>query len=454
MWSILYYVRNDPEKIRWSQKRRGLDDSIVDEAIKYDKLWREELTKYNKLKHEQKMYSSKIAKAKGEEKESLIKEAKELAKKIEEAEKRVKSYLLKRDEILREIPNIVHESVPVGVDEEDNVPIKFYGRAKVWSGFLESFLEQVRGLDAEYEECDKKPLSHVIISEKMNLVDTDRAAKIAGSRFYYLLGDLVWIDLALIIFAVNHMAKKGFLPLEPPFMMRKEPYSGVTSIEDFENSLYKIDGEDLYLIATSEHPIAAQFMNEVLEKDELPMKFVGMSPCFRKEAGVHGLDTKGIFRVHQFNKVEQFVFCLPDESWEWHERMLQYAEEIWQALGLPYRVVNICTGDLGKVAAKKYDIEVWMPAQGRFREVVSCSNCTDYQSARLNIRYAKKRGHPTEGFVHTLNSTVIATSRAITAILENYQEEDGLVKIPDVINDILKNFESAPHDYIRPLERP
>ncbi|MCD6380941.1 MAG: serine--tRNA ligase [Candidatus Odinarchaeota archaeon] len=454
MWSILYYVRENPEKIRWSQRRRGLDDSIVDEAIKYDKLWREELTKYNKLRHEQKKYSSKIANAKGDEKKLLIKEVKELAKKIEETERRVKDYLSKRDETLREIPNIVHESVPVGVDENDNVPIKFYGKAKVWSGFLESFLEQVKGLDAEYEECDERPMSHVIVSEKMNLVDTDRAAKVAGSRFYYLLGDLVWIDIALVIFAVNHMAKKGFIPLEPPLMMGREPYSGVTSIEDFKDSLYKIDGEDLYLIATSEHPIAAQFMNEVLEKDELPMKFVGVSPCFRKEAGAHGLDTKGIFRVHQFNKVEQFVFCLPDESWDWHEKMLQYAEEAWQALGLPYRVVNICTGDLGKVAAKKYDIEVWMPAQGKFREVVSCSNCTDYQSARLNIRYAKKRGHPTEGFIHTLNSTVIATSRAITAILENYQDGDGRVRIPDAINNILKNFEGAPHDYIRPLERP
>jgi seryl-tRNA synthetase len=217
--------------------------------------------------------------------------------------------------------------------------------------------------------------------------------------------------------------------IEPPFLIRREPYEGVTSLGDFEDTLYKVEGEDLYLIATSEHPMAAMFMNEILPTDSLPIRLVAISPCFRKEAGAHGKDTKGIFRVHQFNKVEQFIFCKPEDSYKFHEELLRNAEEIYQKLDIPYRVVNICTGDIGTVAAKKYDIEAWMPIQKTFREVVSCSNCTDYQARRLNIRYREKTGEKSE-FVHTLNSTAIAMQRTIVAIVENYQQSDGSVRIP------------------------
>ena len=216
------------------------------------------------------------------------------------------------------------------------------------------------------------------------------------------------------------------------------------------SEIYKVEKEDLYLLATSEHPLAAMHMNEVIAERELPLLYAGVSPCFRKEAGAHGKDTKGIFRVHQFNKVEQFVYCLPEESWEWHERLIANVEELWQGLGIPYRIVNICTGDLGIVAAKKYDLEAWMPAQGKYREMVSCSNCTDWQSYRLNIRYAEEKGKPSKGFVHTLNSTAIATTRAITAIIENYQLEDGRIVIPEVLRKYLKPFKAAPKDYIMP----
>jgi len=224
-------------------------------------------------------------------------------------------------------------------------------------------------------------------------------------------------------------------------MMRGKPYEGVTDLGDFQEMLYKVEEEDLYLIATSEHPIAAMFMDEVLNINELPLKYVGVSACFRKEAGAHGKDTRGIFRTHQFNKVEQFIFCTPKDSWEIHEELIRNAEEIVQKLGLPYRVVNVCTGDIGTVAAKKYDLEVWMPAQNRYREIISCSNCTDYQARRLNIRYREKEGEAPKGFVHTLNSTAIATGRTIVAILENYQQKNGAVVIPKVLRSFMSGIE-------------
>jgi seryl-tRNA synthetase len=223
------------------------------------------------------------------------------------------------------------------------------------------------------------------------------------------------------------------MPIEPPFLMRRKPYEGVVALSDFEDVLYKIENEDLYMIATSEHPMAAMFMDEVLKAEDLPLKLVGISSNFRKEAGAHGKDTRGIFRTHQFNKIEQFIFSKPEDSWKIHEELIQNAEELVQKLGLPYRVVNVCTGDMGTVAAKRYDIEVWMPAQAAYREMISCSNDTDYQARRLNIKYREKEGEAPKGLVHTLNSTAIATGRTIVAILENYQQKDGSVIVPEVL---------------------
>lgn len=453
MWSILYYLRNDPEKLRWNLRVRGLDESLVDEALSLDIKWREEQKRLDALKHERNKLTKSIGKLSGAEREEAIKKAKELSAEINKLEAMVNEIKSRRDQLLLSIPNMIHESVPVGFSEDENVAVRYWGKPKVHKDFLDDFLRLTDG-KVEYELIDYKIKGHADISEAMGLVDTLRAGKVAGARFYYMYSDLVWLDFALTLYAVEYMVKQGFTLVYPPLMLNRKAYEGVTTLADFEEMLYKIDSEDLFLIATSEHPIAALYKDEVLEEGELPLKFVGFSPCFRKEAGAHGRDTKGIFRVHNFNKVEQFVFCHPDESWGWHEKLIENAEKLWQGLGLPYRIVNICSGELGNVAAKRYDLEVWMPAQGKYREAVSCSNVLDWQSYRLNIRYAKKRGLPTEGFVHTLNSTAIATSRAITAILENYQEPDGTVKVPKVLRKYLENIDGAPIEEIRPIKLP
>jgi seryl-tRNA synthetase len=227
------------------------------------------------------------------------------------------------------------------------------------------------------------------------------------------------------------LVKKGFTPVHPPYMMRKEAYEGVTPLDTFQDTLYKIEGEDLHLIATSEHPLTAMHMNETIPAEKLPLTYAGISPCFRKEAGAHGKDQKGIFRVHQFDKVEQVVFCKPEDSWKWHEKLLKNAEEFVQALGIPYRVVLLCSGDIGQVSAKTYDIETWMPAQNTYRELISCSNCTTWQSAALNMRYQKGEERD---YVHTLNSTMVANPRAIVAIIENFQTKDGRIEIPKALH--------------------
>ncbi len=452
MWSILKALRENPSILYESQKRRGLDAAIVDRAIELDRKWREKLKETNLLRKRRNELARLIKDAKGEEKERVIREAKEVSEKVKAAEQELKEIERELEDVLLSIPNIVHESVPVGVDESENVPVKYWGRARVYFEDVDEFIRITEG-KAEYEVVDVKPLPHADAVEVFGWADVERASKVAGSRFYYLLDDLVWLDLALTLYALNFLSSKGFVIVNPPYMMNGKAYRGVTAFGDFEEMIYKVEDEDLYLIATSEHPMAAMHMNEVLEEDELPLLYAGVSPCFRKEAGAHGKDTKGIFRVHQFNKVEQFVFCLPEESWNWHEKLLENVEEIWQPLGIPYRIVNICTGDLGVVASKKYDLEVWMPSQGKYREMVSCSNCLDWQSYRLNIRYAEERGKPSKGFVHTLNSTAIATTRALTAIIENFQLEDGRVEIPKVLRKYLEPIEAAPKEYLEPKKR-
>ncbi|MCS7119056.1 MAG: serine--tRNA ligase [Archaeoglobaceae archaeon] len=446
MWSIIKALRENPLILYDSQKKRGFSTEIVDRAIDLDSKWREMLKEANILRKKRNELS-KLLKEKKDEK--IIEEAKILSDKVKKAEEDLKAIEKELEKILLSIPNIAHESVPIGKDENENVAIRYWGKAKVYFEEVDKFLKITNG-KASYEISDYRPISHADAVELFGWADIARAGKVAGSRFYYLYDDLLWLDFALTLYAMDFLAKNGFKLVSPPFMLRREAYEGVTAFSDFEEVIYKIDSEDLHLIATSEHAIAAMHMNETLEENELPLLYAGFSPCFRREAGAHGKDTKGIFRVHQFNKVEQFVFCLPDDSWKWHEKLIENAEKLWQGLGIPYRVVNICTGDLGVVAAKKYDLEAWMPSQGTYREMVSCSNCTDWQSYRLKIRYAEKRGFPSKGFVHTLNSTAIATTRAITAIIENYQLEDGKLEIPKVLKKYLENIDSAPKDFIIP----
>ena len=417
-------IRENPELVRNNLKKREDPENLkmLDEFIEYDKKWRRLLTRLNELRHERKLLTTDIAtlKKKGEDASDKISKAKKIDTKITALEKQVNELEEKSHYYLMRIPNLLHESVPIGKDEQDNVAVR------TWS---------------EIPKFSFPVKDHIDLGLDLDIMDIERAGKVAGARFFYLKREGVLLDMALLSFALEEMIKKGFTPIEPPFLMKRKPYEGVVALSDFEKDLYKLEDEDLYLIATSEHPMAAMFMNEVLKVEDLPLKFVGVSPNFRREAGAHGKDTRGVFRTHQFNKVEQFVFCRPEDSWKIHEELIRNAEELVQKLGLPYRIVNDCTGDIGTVAAKKYDIEVWMPAQNAYREIISCSNCTDYQARRLNIRYREKEGAPTKGFVHTLNSTALATGRTMVAILETYQQKDGSVIVPRVLRKYMGGIE-------------
>lgn len=433
----LKLIRETPDVVRADLLKRGEIEKLrwIDEILELDAKWRENLRQINVLRRERNRIAVEIGKKKkaGYDAGELMKKSKELASRIAEIEKENDAIREKIDYYLWRLPNITHESVPIGKDDSENVPIRFWGKAKVYREDLKNFLEQSQG-KMEYEIIEWKPKLHADLLPIIDGADLERAAKVSGARFYYLKNELVILDLALIRFALDRLMEKGFIVINPPYMVRSFVEKGATVFDDFEDVIYKVEGEDLYLIPTAEHPLAGLHANEILDGKDLPLLYAGVSPCFRKEAGTAGKDTKGIFRVHQFHKVEQFVYARPEESWEWHEKLLQNAEEIFQALEIPYRIVNICTGDLGYVAAKKYDIEAWMCAQGKFREVVSCSNCTEWQARRLNIRFRDKTNEKPR-FVHTLNSTAIATSRAIVAILENFQEEDGTVRIPKVLWD-------------------
>jgi len=409
-------IRENPKLVKNNLMKRGDLENLrmLDELIDFDRKWRQHLTELNELRHERRLITTEIAalKKKGKDANKELSKAKKIDTEITALEKQVNECEQKVHYYLMRLPNLLHESVPTGKDDNDNVQVRSWG---------------------EIPKFSFPAKDHINLGLSLDIMDIERAGKIAGARFFYLKREGVFLDMALMNFALEEMVKKGYTPIEPPFLMRREPYEGVVAISDFEDVLYKIEKEDLYLIATSEHPMAAMFMNEVLKTEDLPLKLVGVSANFRKEAGAHGKDTRGIFRTHQFNKIEQFIFCKPEDSWKMHEELIQNAEELVQKLGLPYRVVNDCTGDIGTVAAKKYDIEAWMPAQNAFREIISCSNCTDYQARRLNIKYREKEGEPPKGFVHTLNSTAIATGRTIVAILENYQQKDGSVGVPEVL---------------------
>ena len=392
--------RNDPEKIKW-----------LEDLIKKDGQYLALLKKEQELRHKRNLITQEIneLKKQGKDINSKVKEASELPEKVKELTSKVEELREKIGYYLMRIPNILHDSVPVGKDDAENKVVRKWGAIKK-------------------PDFDLK--DHGSLIEELELGNFDNAAKVSGRGFYYLFNELALMEMALQRFTVDILMKKGFILAQVPLMLRRKPYEGVTDLKDFETMMYKIENEDLYLIATSEHSIAALHQNYVFNEEDLPLKYVGVSPCFRKEIGSHGIDEKGLFRVHQFNKVEQFVFSKPEESWKMHEELIKNAEEIFQKLKLPYRIVSVCTGDIGIVAAKKYDLEAYMPREKAYKEVVSCSNCTAYQAARLNIKY--KKGSEKE-YVHTLNSTAIATSRALRAILENYQQKDGSIKVPDVL---------------------
>ena len=418
------FVRASPDAVKADLKKRNDIEKLawVDELLKKDARSRELKGETDVLRQRRNTIAREInsARKSGQDPAALMAEAASLPQKIkdcdteqEENAATIRSYLMR-------LPNILHESVPFGKDDTENVEIKRVGTPR---------------------DFDFEIRNHGQLAADMGWADFERATKISGAGFYFLKGSLVLLDLALQRYALDLLAKKGYIPVIPPYMINRASYERVTDLGDFEKVMYKIDGNDAYLIATSEHPIGAMYQDEIFEEKDLPLRLAGISPCFRREIGAHGLDTKGLFRVHQFTKVEQFVFCKPEDSWKIHEELLANAEEIFQNLRLPYQVVNICTGDIGTVAAKKYDIEVWMPREKAYKEVVSCSNCTSYQAVRLNIKVRDKSEFELKHHIHTLNSTAIATSRVMRAILENFQETDGRVMVPPVLRPYMNDLE-------------
>jgi seryl-tRNA synthetase len=405
-------LKQNPEVIIDMLKKRKIEFPIND-LISLDKRRREIIVEMQHVKHKKNTLSHSIASKKKEKANSSleISEMKDIGNRIISLEKEMSRVESQFNLLMRCLPNIIDQSVPIGNNENDNVILQHHGKIK---------------------NLDFKPKDHVEIATSLDLVDMERAAKISGARFYFLKKELVSMNYALILFALDFLSDKGYILTQPPYMIRRSAIEGSVILEDFEQVIYKINGEDLYMIGTSEHALASMHMNEILNGKQLPIKYAGISPCFRKEAGAHGKDMKGIFRVHQFEKVEQFIYSRPEDSQKEHEKMLTITEEFYNIIGIPYRTVLLCSADLGKISAKTYDIEAWMPGQSAYREIVSCSNCTDYQARRLGIRFKDKTNEETR-LVHTLNSTLVATERTMVSILENYQTSNGEVEIPDTL---------------------
>lgn len=420
----LRFIREHAKEVEENLKRRDDPELIkmLHELLKLDSRWRELDKDINNLRKERNRMAERIEKLKMQKRpiEGEIKKARLLPKKIAKLEKEAKTLKGRIRFLQLSIPNMLHESVPYGKDENDNVEIERWGKPK----------------KPEFELKH-----HGMLAQQLGLADFARAVKISGAGFYFLKNELVLLELALMRFALDELAKKGYTLLTTPLMMRREPYEGCVSLEDFENVMYKIESEDKYLIATAEHPIAAMHMNEILNERDLPIKYCGISQCFRREIGKHSVDERGLFRVHQFNKVEQFIFCKPEDSWQYHEELINNTKELFKKLELPFRVVNVCTADLGKIAAKKYDLEIWSPREQKYIEAASCSNCTSYQAVRLNIKF--RRGQEKD-YVHTLNSTAIATPRAIRVILETYQRKDSRIEVPKVLRPYMNGIRVIP----------
>jgi seryl-tRNA synthetase len=419
-------LRDNPEAVRAGLRRRGANDKLplVDEAISLDDTWRKHKADVDQLRHRLNEVTASVAEAKrrGGSAEGQLKEAKEIPGQIKELEKLAGDESDRLGEVLMSFPNLLHESVPDGKDEDDNVVVRVWGAPR---------------------KFDFEPRHHVDLLAKMGMVDMERAAKISGARFSFLMGDAVKLEHAIMRFAIDFLSRRGFTPVEPPFMMSREAYAGVVDLNDFGPVIYKVEGEDLHMIATSEHPLVAMRMDEILEGSSLPLKYCGFSPCFRVEAGSHGKDTKGIFRSHQFYKVEQVVFSKPEDSWKLHEELIGNAEAMYRELGIHHRVVALCSADTGVMSAKTYDLEAWMPTQQKFREMASASNVTDFQARRLKIRFRDKTSEQTR-LVHTLNSTGVVT-RTLVAILENFQEKDGGVSIPGPLVPYMGGLERLSH---------
>ena len=408
--------RTNIEAVIETEKKRFKNPQNAEKVLEFDLLWRNVLQEIQDLRKQRNDLSNEISQFKksGEQEKanSTIEKSKQIKETIDALEKKKIEYLEEREKFRYIIGNDLHKSVPIGETEESNAIIREYGEKPIF---------------------DFEPSSHVNIIRNINGADTKKASEVVGSRFYYLKGDLVLLNLALLRFALDKLMSKGYEPLWTPFFIKHEIMKAAAELADFENQLYKIHDEDLYLIATSEQTLAAYHYDEIIDRERLPLKYAGISSCFRREAGSHGKDTLGIFRVHQFEKVEQYIFCKPENSWDLFDELISNAEEIYKELEIPYRIVNIASGELNDNAAKKYDLEAWFPSSGKFRELVSCSNCLDYQARKLKVRIGKVGSTQKKETAHTLNCTAIATERTICCILENYQNKDGTVTVPKAI---------------------
>ena len=403
-------IRESPDLVKTSLKKRGLDPSKVDDFLNIDSKWKTLKRDLDDLRAERNRTSNLINDFKKQDKDvfDLIKKSKELPKKIHDKEQEFLELETPRDYMIENFPNIVDKSVPIG-DASKNKVIFVSEKPK-------KFKFATKG--------------HEELLINLNSVDIEKAAKVTGARFYYLKKDIVKLNYALINFAIDFLKKKNFTLVQPPYMLNKDALKSALPLAAFEEMIYKIENEDLYLIGTAEHALNAYYMGEVLKAENLPIRFAGISPCFRKEAGSHGKDTKGIFRTHHFEKIEQFVFCKPEDSWKEFDLILNNSKEMLKKLKIPFRFVVLASQDLGRVPTKTIDFEGWFPSQKAYRELGSCSNCLDYQSRRSNTKYEEKGAR---NYVHTLNNTAIATERMIACIAENYQRKDGSIKIPAVL---------------------
>ncbi len=408
----LKFLRENPDVVRASQKGRGEDISIVDKVLVSDEARRLAITEFEALRAEQNTLSKAVAGAKGEEKSALLERGKTLATKVKQADNTRAELEAATKELIMQLSNILDPSAPIG-KEEDFVVIEHVGTPRVF----------------DFEAKD-----HIELGKLLGAIDTERGAKVAGSRSYFLTGAGAMLEFALINYAITSAIKAGFIPVIPPVLVNPSAMEGTGFLGQASENVYHLERDDLYLVGTSEVSLAAFHMDEILPVEKLPIRYAGYSSCFRREAGTYGKDTRGIIRVHQFDKVEMFSFCHPDQAQEEHRRLLQWEKQILDAMELPYRVIDVASGDLGSSANRKFDIEAWIPTQKAYREVTSTSNCAEFQARRLNIRYKDESGAKT---VATLNGTLVAIPRMIVAILENHQNPDGTVNIPKALQAFL-----------------
>ena len=409
------FIRENPDAVRASQKGRGEDTSIVDQLLKLDETRRTAITEFETLRAEQNTLSKSVGAAKGDEKTALLANAKDLADKVKAADTKRAEIEAQVNAMAMQLSNVLDPDAPIG-GEADFVVIEHVGTPR------------------DFTKDGFEPKDHVELGKLLGAIDTERGAKVAGSRSYYLTGMGALLEFALVNYAISSATKSGFIPVIPPVLVNPAAMEGTGFLGQAAENVYHLERDDVYLVGTSEVPLAAMHMDEILPAEKLPLRYAGYSTCFRREAGTYGKDTRGIIRVHQFDKVEMFSFCKPEEAKEEHKRILQWEKDFLNAMEIPYRVIDVASGDLGSSANRKFDIEAWIPTQGTYREVTSTSNCTEFQARRLNIRYKDSDGPKA---IATLNGTLVAIPRMIVAILENHQNADGSVNVPKALQPFL-----------------